>query len=286
MHGHSGGVIPGPISNPEVKSSCVVFCTVVREPTGTYVAVPLSFTSPHHQNSFTLRHAIANVSRVESMGISTGDILGHPQVGVYLSVVGDILFYPSSLDKNAVDELSNTFDMEMYPTLIGGSALLGSLIRGNKKGIAVADIATEADLDALTSFGDLVIMESGVNAAGNLVVCNEKGAIVSPVIPGPGAELIGEVLGVDSIRSKVANHETVGSLLVTNNKGVLAHPDISAEEADRISETLQVPLMVGTVCFGSPYVGAGCVASDKYALVGDGSTGPELNRIEDSLGLI
>ena len=57
MHGQSGGVIPGPISNPEVKSSCVVFCTVVREPTGTCVAVPLSFTSPH-QNSFTMGEAI------------------------------------------------------------------------------------------------------------------------------------------------------------------------------------------------------------------------------------
>ena len=51
VHGHSGGVIPGPISNPEVKSSCVVFCTVVREPTGTYVAVPLFFTSPHQHSS-------------------------------------------------------------------------------------------------------------------------------------------------------------------------------------------------------------------------------------------
>jgi translation initiation factor 6 len=44
--------------------------------------------------------------------------------------------------------------------------------------------------------------------------------------------------------------------------------------------------MVGTVCFGSPYVGAGVAASDSYALVGSGSTGPELNRIEDALGLI
>ena len=49
---------------------------------------------------------------------------------------------------------------------------------------------------------------------------------------------------------------------------------------------MQVPVMVGTVCFGSPYVGAGCVASNSDALVGSGSTGPELNRIEDALGLI
>ena len=117
------------------------------------------------------------------MGISTGDILGHTQVGVYLSVVGDVLFHPASLDQPAVDELAATFEMEMYPCLIGGSALLGSLVRGNSKGLAVADIATESDLDELSSFGDLVVLESGVNAAGNLLSCNEHGAIVSPVIP-------------------------------------------------------------------------------------------------------
>ncbi len=43
MHGHSGGELPGPISNPEVKPSCVDSCTVAREPTETFVAVPLSF---------------------------------------------------------------------------------------------------------------------------------------------------------------------------------------------------------------------------------------------------
>ena len=44
VHGHSDGEIPGPISNPEVKPICVDSCTVVREPTGTFVAVPSSFT--------------------------------------------------------------------------------------------------------------------------------------------------------------------------------------------------------------------------------------------------
>ena len=220
------------------------------------------------------------------MGISTGDILGHAQVGVYLSVIGDVLFHPTSLDKPAVEELQSAFDLEMHPCLIGGSALLGSLIRGNKNGLAVADIATEADLDELTSFGDIVVLESGVNAAGNLVTCNDHGAIVSPVIPGPGADMIGEVLKINTLRTKVASQETVGSMTVANNKGILAHPDISAEEAEKIAEIMQVPVMVGTVCFGSPYVGAGCVASDSDALIGSGSTGPELNRIEVALGLI
>ena len=220
------------------------------------------------------------------MAISTGDILGNSQVGVYLTVVGNNLFYPTSLDKPAIQEIEQAFDLEMNPILIGGSSLLGSLIVGNSKGIAVADIATEEDLDILSSFGEIVILESGVNAAGNLVECNDYGAVVSKSIPTPGVELIGEVLGVKTARTRVAGQDTVGSLLVANNKGILSHPDVTSSEVKVIESVMKVPIMVGTVCFGSPYVGAGCVTSENDALVGSGSTGPELNRIEDALGLI
>ena len=52
------------------------------------------------------------------MTISTGDILGHSQVGVYLSVVGNNLFYPASLDKPVIEEIAQVFDIEMNPLLI------------------------------------------------------------------------------------------------------------------------------------------------------------------------
>jgi translation initiation factor 6 len=219
------------------------------------------------------------------MPVSTGDILGHAQVGVYLSVVGDVLFIPRSLEKSAVAEIESAFEMETHPFLVGGSALLGSLVRGNRKGIAVADIATQEDLDELTSFGDVVVMESGVNAAGNLIECNDNGAVVSTIIPDSGAKMISEVLGVKVVRTEVSGHKTVGSMIVANGHGALVHPDVTTKEVESIQSVLSVPIMVGTVTFGSPYVGAGCTASDTHALVGSGSTGPELNRIEDALGL-
>ena len=110
--------------------------------------------------------------------------------------------------------------------------------------------------------------------------------MISKSIPTPGVELIGEVLGVKTARTRVAGQDTVGSLLVANNKGILTHPDVTSSEVKVIESVMKVPIMVGTVCFGSPYVGAGCVTSENDALVGSGSTGPELNRIEDALGLI
>ena len=64
------------------------------------------------------------------------------------------------------------------------------------------------------------------------------------------------------------------------------HPDVLPDEVLLIEEVLGVPPMVGTVAFGSPYVGAGLAASNNGAIAGRETTGPELNRIEDSLGLI
>ena len=53
-----------------------------------------------------------------------------------------------------------------------------------------------------------------------------------------------------------------------------------------IQEVMKVPPMVGTACFGSPYVGAGICASNDGAIAGTETTGPEMNRIEDALGYL
>jgi translation initiation factor 6 len=129
-------------------------------------------------------------------------------------------------------------------------------------------------------------MEGGVNTAGNLLLVNEQGIIASPSIPTDGLEIMSEVMGVQVAATTIAGQDVVGSLGVTNDQGVLLHPDVTPEEVLLIEEVLGVPPMVGTVAFGSPYVGAGSCASNNGVIAGTETTGPELNRMEDALGLI
>jgi translation initiation factor 6 len=68
--------------------------------------------------------------------------------------------------------------------------------------------------------------------------------------------------------------------------GVVLHPDVSEPEVKIVEKILGVSAMVGTVSFGSPLVGSGIVCSNNGAFAGGDTTGPELNRIEDALGLI
>jgi translation initiation factor 6 len=213
-------------------------------------------------------------------------MLGSDQVGIYLAVCGNVVFHPHELNDEATARIDEYIGLERHPLSVGGSNLLGALVAGTSKGLAVADIANESDIDALTSFGDVVVMEGGVNTAGNLLLCNENGAIASPAIPEEGLEILAEVLGVPVGVTSIAGEDIVGSLASTNDSGVIIHPDVMANEVLLIEEILGVPPMVGTVAFGSPYVGAGLASSNNGAIAGRETTGPELNRIEDALGLI
>ena len=212
--------------------------------------------------------------------------MGTGQVGIHIATIGNVMFVPIGLPKEDVDALETSLGLESATFSIGGSTLLGSLIIGNGNGIAVADIATEEDIDKLCSYGDVVVMESSVNAAGNLLVANDNGVLASSVLPAEGLEILSETLKVPCAATSIAGDATTGSLAVANNKGVLVHPDATEAEVTIIEEVLGVPAMVGTVNFGSPYVGAGCIATDEGAWVGAATSGPELNRIEDALDLI
>ena len=218
--------------------------------------------------------------------MSTCDILGSDQIGIYLAVCGNVVFHPNEIREETVQIIENNLGLERVPISIGGSNLIGALVAGNSKGLAVADIATESDIDKLTSNGDVIVMEGGVNTAGNLILCNENGAIASPALPDEGVEIISEIFGIPVAASSIAGEDIVGSLGVATNQGVLLHPDVLPDEVLLIEEILGVAPMVGTVAFGSPYVGAGIAASDNGAITGRETTGPELNRIEDALGLI
>jgi translation initiation factor 6 len=219
------------------------------------------------------------------MPIATGDVFGSDQLGVYLACVGNVVFHPRELEAKVVEEIQASLEAEMAGISIGGSQLIGSLLAGNSKGMAVADLATQEDLDVLTSFGDVVVLESGINTAGNLLLVNEKGTVASPAIPDFGLEILADVLQTDVTSTTIADHDVVGSLGIANDHGVLLHPDVGQTEVELIQDVLGVKPMVGTVSFGSPFVGAGLVASNSGAYVGSDTTGPELNRIEDALGL-
>ena len=131
------------------------------------------------------------------------------------------------------------------------------------------------------------ILDTKHTALGNLICTNDKGAVISPLIPTEYVKKVGDVLGVEVIRKRVAGYHQTGAMTVANSKGGIIHPSTEEEDIKIISQVLGIELEPATINGGSPYLASGILANNNSLVVGGLTDGPELVmltkafRIED-----
>ncbi|KAA0002650.1 MAG: translation initiation factor IF-6 [Thermoplasmata archaeon] len=216
------------------------------------------------------------------------DFNSNPYVGVFCRANDDIAFVHPFLQDKEKEAIREVLKVKIIETTVGGSTVMGSLIALNSSGAVVADFVGDEELDVIKNFfGDnVLVIKDKFNAAGNNILANDYGAIVHPMM---GDETIKDIKGVMDVeveRGTIAGIKTVGMAAVVTNRGMLCHPKIEDDEKRNLEELFSVPVSIGTVNHGVPYVGAGMVANGKGAIMGSKTTGIEMGRIEDALDLI
>lgn len=216
------------------------------------------------------------------------DPFGNPNVGVYVRATSSHLFVPPGITELNVRDLEDALGHKAIEITLGGSPLIGSLMAANKHGAVVADFATDAEIALIEATGlDVLRLEhTRLNAAGNNVLCNDHGALVHPDLPDKAAKAIAAVLQVPVERTAVAGIPTVGTAAVATNLGVLTHPLATDAELAFIKKALHAPARIGTVNHGHGLVGAGIAANQNGLACGSRTTGIELGRMDEALGLI
>jgi len=169
-------------------------------------------------------------------------------------------------------------------TTIGSTNVCGSLLAMNSRGAIVTGFVGTDELAALKPLS-VYVLPHRLNAAGNNVLCNDRGAIAHPGYDDRTLRAIGETLGVEAVRGTLAGMRTVGSAGVATNLGVLAHPHATEAELKAVQVALQVPAMITTANYGTAQVGACLVANSKGAVLGTRTTPIEIGRIEEGLRL-
>ena len=216
-------------------------------------------------------------------------IYGNQEVGTYLALNNDYFLYPQKINPKIVEFIKQVRpDIVTIETFIAGSPVIGSFVAMNSYGMIVPDLITDDELEILqkNTKKEFQITSISVedNAFGNLVLCNDKGAIISPKLE-EARDIIEKALKVPTRVLRFADSDLAGSCGLANNSGVLVHPMITEEEAAIIEKTLKVEIDVSTVNCGSPYLGGGAIVNDSIAIFGQDSTGPELQRIMEILDL-
>lgn len=224
------------------------------------------------------------------MALERLSVFGNPNIGVYIIATDKYAIVPPGLTPKTIEAVSSTLGIEpshIVETRIAGTVIIGVMAAGNSNGILLPRIVREEEVEAIRRVLDVnvAVLESRSTAIGNIVLANDKAALVYPRLEEPALKTVRDTLGVEVEQRTIVNIPTVGSVAVITNKGGLIHPDVSDQELDFLSQFFGVPLDVGTVNFGVPFIKTGLVANSRGALIGEQTTGPELMRIQKALNL-
>jgi len=215
-------------------------------------------------------------------------IVSSASIGVYSLATEKISIIPKMVPLSKAEKTAEWLKTKLVHSSIGGSLLAGALACANSNGILLSPFVREEELAAIKAAfdGTITVMETKKTAYGNLVLTNDRGALVDPRLKEPQIKQITDTLGVEVVPGEIAGLPYVGSLAVATNKGVLAHPLLKDEERKVLENVFKVPVDVGTVNCGIPYVGTGLIANSHAAVAGSLTTGPEMFIIGNALDVV
>jgi len=222
------------------------------------------------------------------LAVYFASVVGSVSIGVYSLANEKIIIVPKMVPLKKAEKMAEWLKVKLVHTSISGSVLAGALACANSNGILLPNSVRDEEIAAIKSSfeGNIWVMETKKTAYGNLVLANDRGAVVDPRFKEHEINQIAETLGVNVVTGEIAGLPYVGSLAVATNKGVLAHPLLKDEEKKILADAFKVPVDVGTVNCGIPYVGTGLIGNSHAALAGSMTTGPEMFIIGNALDVV
>lgn len=223
------------------------------------------------------------------MSIEIVHAFGNPNIGVYVAASEHFALIPPEAPEKLERALERNLSVEVIRVTINSSPLLGVLCVMNSHGILLGRLVREGEInilkEKLKGYIAVDILEDlKENVLGNLILANDRGAIVSPLIPRGMLKRIADVLNVEAVQGGFSGANLVGAMGVATNRGALLSPLVADDEVGRVLEVLKVPKGgIGTVNKGNVFVKGGIVANSKGAIVGYETTGIEIMRIHSSL---
>jgi translation initiation factor 6 len=222
------------------------------------------------------------------LAIYVSSLGGSVSIGVYSLATDNIVIVPKWIPLRKAEMFALWLKVKLVHATVGDSVLVGALASANSNGILLPSFMRHDELETLRSVfkGNITVMETRNTAYGNLVLANDQGAIVDPRLKEAEVRRVSDTLGVEAVAGEIAGIPYVGSLAVATNKGVLAHPLLKDSERKLLEGTLRVPVDVGTINCGVPYVGTGLICNSRSAIAGSLTTGPEMFIIGNALDVV
>jgi len=213
---------------------------------------------------------------------------GNPFIGMFARCSDRFALIPRAAPEKFAAKCRGALGVDVLEAGVAGSNLIGLFSAMNSNGLVLTGLAYREEARELKrGLGMNVAMLKGkLTAVGNDVLANDRAALVDPAMSAADARAVGDCLGVEVLKRDIAGLATVGSAAVVTNRGLLVHGEVDDEEMEELEGIFGVKGSSGTANMGIPYVGLCVVANSNGYIFGERTSGFELARIDEALGMI
>lgn len=205
----------------------------------------------------------------------------NPFIGLYLRASDELVAVPKNIPSKTLEAAQAALGARIFHASISQSNLLGIFSVMNSSGALLSSLAEPAEA-ALFKQQGLNIDFLEPLSPGNNVAANDKAALASHHLSKHELKRVEDCLGVEVFQHRFATPSIITSLAVTN-KGFVAHNDLTETELKILEKIFGVHGMQATVNGGTVFNGIGLVANSRGALVGEATSGFEVQRIYEAL---
>lgn len=213
---------------------------------------------------------------------------GSDYIGAFATSTDKLTFVAWNVKQTALELITKTLGTRCISVSMGGTDLVGLLSRANSNGIALANIVSDEEVSIIKKKCAGMRVEkikSDVNAIGNNVLANDKIAVVNPEYSQAETRQISDVLGVEVVRADVGGFSTVGANNILTNRGFVINNRSTDEQKSRLDKVTGFDSIRTTANRGGLSLGIATIANSRGLLVGDETTGFELTRMMEALGI-
>lgn len=208
--------------------------------------------------------------------------MGSSYVGLFGVANDSLCFLPQGTDEKTLKGIESALEVKVVKASIYESSLLAVFAKMNSKHMYLPSYAFPREIEHIEREIKVKIIKTE-NALGNMIEMNDFGVIVSNTLGKSAFESL-KSTSFNCIQMNIAGTDTVGSSLVATNNGFLINPNADKEEIKKIEAALNVSGGSSTANTGDSLVRNSVLANSKGAVVGDMTTGFEMNRIDEALG--
>lgn len=205
---------------------------------------------------------------------------GDPNIGLYGFATDSYCFLGFEPSKKILEKIKSILGVKVKIASVAGTDLIGIFCAGNSNGILLPKIIEDYELKRLKGMFEinLSVLKSKETALGNMILCNDKGCLISRDLR-RFKQQISDCLDCEVEIGEIARMDIVGSAAKTTSVGCLCHRNAKEDEIKLAENLLKVKVDIGTVGYGNPFIKSGIIVNSKGILTSKQTTGPELDRI-------